>query len=36
MELMARARDAEDESAGQIVITAFAHPPTTREGDTPA
>jgi DNA-binding transcriptional ArsR family regulator len=35
MELMsrARARDAEDERAGQIVITAFAHPPTSRVGD---
>jgi DNA-binding transcriptional ArsR family regulator len=34
LELMARARDNEDESADQILITAFAHPPTSREGET--
>jgi DNA-binding transcriptional ArsR family regulator len=33
MELMSRAREAEDDSAGQIVISAFAHPPTSREGE---
>jgi DNA-binding transcriptional ArsR family regulator len=31
MELMSRARAAEDDSE-KIVITAFAHPPTSREG----
>jgi DNA-binding transcriptional ArsR family regulator len=30
MELMSRARDAEDDSQ-KVVITAFAHPPTSRE-----
>lgn len=35
MELMARARDAESDSAEKIVITAFAHPPTSREGESP-
>jgi DNA-binding transcriptional ArsR family regulator len=34
MELMGRAREAEDESAGKIVITAFAHPPASREGES--
>jgi DNA-binding transcriptional ArsR family regulator len=34
MELMGRARDAEDDGAEKIVITAFAHPPTSREGET--
>lgn len=33
MDLMSRAREVEDESAGKIVITAFAHPPTSREGE---
>ena len=33
MELMSRAREAESERAGQVVITAFAHPPTLRAGD---
>jgi DNA-binding transcriptional ArsR family regulator len=35
MDRMARARDNEDDSAEQIVITAFAHPPTSREGEAP-
>ncbi len=33
MELMSRAREAEDDAAGQIVISAFAHPPTLRDAD---
>jgi DNA-binding transcriptional ArsR family regulator len=33
MDLMARAREIEDASAEKIVISAFAHPPTTREGE---
>ena len=32
MSLMDRAREAEDDGAEQIVITAFAHPPTSRVG----
>jgi DNA-binding transcriptional ArsR family regulator len=31
LELMSRAREAEDQSADKIVITAFAHAPTSRE-----
>lgn len=34
MDMMARARDTEDDAAEKIVITAFAHPPTSREGET--
>ena len=34
MELMSRAREAEDDGAAEIVITAFAHPPTSREADS--
>jgi DNA-binding transcriptional ArsR family regulator len=33
MELMSRARDDEDPDADTIVITAFAHPPTSRVGE---
>ncbi len=33
MDLMSRARDAEVESEGQVVISAFAHPPTSRESE---
>jgi DNA-binding transcriptional ArsR family regulator len=33
LELMTRARDAEDEGAGLVVISAFAHPPTLRDGE---
>jgi DNA-binding transcriptional ArsR family regulator len=33
MELMARSRESEDDAAEKIVITAFAHPPTSREGE---
>jgi DNA-binding transcriptional ArsR family regulator len=32
MELMSRAREVEDRDAEKIVITAFAHAPTSREG----
>jgi DNA-binding transcriptional ArsR family regulator len=32
MDLMRRARDAEDEGAGQIVISTFAHPPSRVDG----
>jgi DNA-binding transcriptional ArsR family regulator len=34
MELMARAREVESRDAEKIVITAFAHPPTSREGES--
>jgi DNA-binding transcriptional ArsR family regulator len=34
MELMSRARDVENRDAGKVVITAFAHPPTSREGES--
>jgi DNA-binding transcriptional ArsR family regulator len=33
MELMGRAREVESRDAGKVVITAFAHPPTSREGE---
>ena len=32
-DMMARARESEDDRAGKIVMTAFAHPPTSREGE---
>jgi DNA-binding transcriptional ArsR family regulator len=30
-DMMARAREAEDDGSGKIVITAFAHPPASRD-----
>jgi DNA-binding transcriptional ArsR family regulator len=34
MDMMSRARESEDDAAGQVVISAFAHPPTSRESES--